>query len=214
MMSSNPSDSDDPLATRASLLYRLRDWRDAASWAEFYHLYRNLVIGLSMRSGLTYSEAEDVAQDVFTRVAETIHSFEANHERGTFRGWLMTLTRWRITDQFRRKAKTPGGRSFSREDRTDETSTVERVPDTKPVFTEAVEEEEWQRHILGAGLARLARRVPAKQFQAFDLYIRQHWPVTRVARELSLNVATVYVIGHRLTKQLRTEIRALQTQLG
>ena len=48
----------------------------------------------------------------------------------------------------------------------------------------------------------------------FDLYVLQHWPVLRVAKELNINPASVYVIGHRLTKQLKAEVAKLQKQLG
>ena len=47
-----------------------------ASWAEFHRLYRRLVYGRARRAGLPHEDAEDVAQDVFKRVAETIHEFE------------------------------------------------------------------------------------------------------------------------------------------
>lgn len=198
------------LLTRASLLFRLRDWEDAASWEEFYRLYRKLVYGLARRSGLSHAEAEDVVQDVFKRVAETIKDFEADPKRGSFRGWLMNLTRWRIADKFRAR---PPESAAARDSRDDATGTMERLPDPA-ANDDAVWESEWQQNVLEAALSRLARRVPAKHFQAFELYARQQWPVLRVARELGLNPAAVYLINHRLTKQLKTEVARLQTQLG
>src|SRR5437867_3783946 len=66
----------------------------------------------------------------------------------------------------------------------DATRTIERVADDKTAPLDAASETEWQQHVLDAALGRLARRVPAKHFQAFDLYSRQGWPVMRVAREL------------------------------
>ena len=45
--------------------------------------------GLGRRSGLSHAEAADVTPDVFPRLAETIHQFEANPARGSFRSWLM-----------------------------------------------------------------------------------------------------------------------------
>ena len=65
-----------------------------------------------------------------------------------------------------------------------------------------------------SGLARIARHVPAKHFQAFDLYARQQWPVLRVARELGVNPASGYLISHRLTKRLKAEVARLEAQLG
>lgn len=199
------------LLTRATLLFRLRNWHDQASWEEFYGLYHKLVYGLARRSGLTHDEAEDVAQEVFKRVAETIHDFESNPRRGTFRSWLMNLTRWRVADKFRARQGNPGFRDRSSgEDRTD---TVERLPDPN-ANDDSVWETEWQQNLLDTALARLARRVPAKQFQIFELYARQQWSVLRVARELGINPARVYLVSHRLTKALKAEVKRLQSQLG
>lgn len=44
--------------------------------------------------------------------------------------------------------------------------------------------------------------------------MRQQWPVLKVSKHLGINPASVYVIGHRLTKQLKVEVDALREQLG
>jgi DNA-directed RNA polymerase specialized sigma24 family protein len=75
-------------------------------------------------------------------------------------------------------------------------------------------DEEWQRHILAAAIERLAKRVKPRQFQVFELYVRQQWPVLKVSAQLGINPASVYVIGHRLTKQLKAEAEKLREQLG
>lgn len=207
------------LHTRPTLLFRLRNWEDDTSWNEFYHLYHNFVFGLARRSGLSHADAEEVTQDVFTRVAETIHNFESNPARGSFRGWLANLTRWRIKDKFRarrpdQQTPSPGPAAPPSEG----TRTIEGIEDPgdsgSPWGDAAAEECEWQRQVLDAALARLARRVPARQFQVFELYKRQNWPVLRVARELRVNPATVYVISHRLTKLVRAEVALMTRQLA
>ncbi len=214
IMDPEPSAHGHSVHTRPSLLFRLRDWRDAASWEEFYRLYHKLVFSLALRSGLSRVEAEEVTQDVFKRVTEKIHEFESNPERGTFRGWLMNLTRWRVTDKLRERQRAEQHRApRTPEPADDRTGTIERVPDPAAALTDAGWEEEWQHHVLDAALERLARRVPAKHFQAFELATRQGWPVLKIARELEINPATVYVINHRLTKQLKAEVARLQEQL-
>jgi len=210
----DPADPTPPstLRTRPSLLFRLRDWQDEASWTEFYRLYYQFVFGFARRAGLSHADAEEVTQDVFKRVAETVHEFEADPARGSFRGWLLNLTRWRITDKFR--ARKPHERQAGAPlyDESDRTATIERVPDG--VDVQRAWDEEWQRHVFDAALARLARRVPAKHFQIFDLYKRQDWPVLKVARELGVNPAGVYLISHRLTQQLRNEVELLKARLA
>ena len=83
-----------------------------------------------------------------------------------------------------------------------------------PVDDEDEWDREWQQHVLAAAVDRVAGRVKPRHFQVFDLYVRQQWPVLRVATALHLNPASVYVIGHRLTKQLKAEVEKLRKQLG
>ena len=210
----NPSDPEEvsSLRTRPSLLFRVRSWEDATSWAEFHRLYKKLIYGLARRSGLPHADAEDVTQDVFKRVAETIHTFESDPNRGKFRGWLMNLTRWRIADKFGSRPKNEYRSERKHDDTGARTSTIERVPEKAEGDTEW--EQEWQRHLLDAACERLARRVQARHYQIFDLYIRQQWPVLKVARELGVNPAFIYLTGHRLTKQLKAEVAKLRQQLG
>lgn len=201
------------LRTRASLLQRVRRWDDASSWDEFHRLYRQLIYGLGRRAGLNHADAEDVCQDVFRRVAQTIHTFESDPARGTFRGWLMNLTRWRIADKFGerpRGERLSGGKRDG--DATGGTGTLERSPAPEE-FTEAWERE-WQRHLMDAACERLARRVSERHYQIFDLYVLRRTPATQVARELRTNVAAVYLIGSRLTRQMKSEITKLRRQLG
>lgn len=207
IMSSNPIDST--LRTRASLLFRLRDWKDKKSWEEFYELYRRQVHGFARRFGLTNEEAEEVTQDVFIRVGNTIQDFESNPEKGSFRGWLMNLARWRATDKLRSRPRI--GPSLHKDVSDDQTSTIERIPD--PQQDGECWEKEWQNTLLEAALERLAGRVQAKHFQVFDLHVRQHWPVMRISSELGINPASIYLITHRLTKQLKAEVAKLETTL-
>jgi len=207
----NPGTS---LLTRPTLLLRVREWQDAASWAEFHRIYRRLIYGRARRSGLGHEDAEDVAQDVFKRVAETIEGFDLDPGRGSFRGWLMKLTHWRIADQFERRAKSPAHTPAPSRDGSTagETATIERVP--APADDEDEWDQEWQRQILAAAVERLARNVKPRHFQVFELYVRQQWPVLKVSAELGINPASVYVIGHRLTKQLKAEVEKLRGQFG
>lgn len=209
------------LHTRPTLLFKLRNWDDEASWHDFYRLYYNFVFGLARRSGLGHADAQDVAQDVFRRVAETIGDFETAPGRGSFRAWLANLTRWRIADRYRgfqpHERQAAAYPSFHDSTSTG-TGTMDRIPDAvgqaAPWGNPAAEEHEWQHHLINAAMTRLAQRVPARHFQIFDLYNREDWSVFRISRELGVNPAHIYVINHRLTKQLKTTVDELKKQLN
>lgn len=202
------------MLTRPSLLYRVRNQSDGASWEEFHRLYRRLIYGRARRAGLSHADAEEVAQDVFKRVAETIHEFEHDPDRGSFRGWLMKLTHWRITDKFQSLQKLAGQNSPPRGDRTSGagTATIDQVP--APADEEDAWDREWQEHLLAAAIDRVSRQVKPRHFQVFELYVRQNWPALKVSRQLGINPAAIYMISHRLQKQLKGEVQKLQEQLG
>jgi RNA polymerase sigma-70 factor (ECF subfamily) len=206
-------DTDSPassLRTRSSLLFRLRDWQDKESWDEFYGLYRRLVYGFSRKSGLSHEEAEEVTNDVFVRVAATVQDFESDPRVGSFRGWLMTLTRWRITDKYRSRPKDQ--RKVQSNRPSDATSTIERIPDSRE--DTAIWEREWQSRILEAAMDRVAKKSRAKHFQIFDLHMRQHWSIFEISKELDISSASIYLVNHRLTKLLKREVETLKKTLG
>lgn len=200
------------LLTRPSLLFRVREWNDSASWEEFHRLYRRLIYGRARRAGLSHADAEDVAQDVFKRVAETIRDFDTNPERGSFRGWLMKLTHWRIADKFKSRREFPSASNDRSPFADASPSSVENLP--APTAEEDEWDREWRTHLLAAAAERLARQVKPLHFQVFDLYVVQQWPLLRVTKELRVSPASVYVISHRLKKRLKAEVDRLQNQLG
>lgn len=117
----------EPLATHASLLERLKDLDDQASWQEFYRTYRNVIFIFALKHDLTPAEAEEVLQETVITVARNLPGFEYDPARCSFKTWLFNLTLWRIQDQLRKRH--PGDASVSRKPgETDRTSTIERLP--------------------------------------------------------------------------------------
>lgn len=205
-----PRQDTDSLATRASLLGRLKNWDDDASWEDFAQTYSRLIRGVALQSGLSEAEAKDAEQETLLCVAKTIHEFESNPERGSFKSWLLNLTRWRIADQFRKRPP-PVAQPSDRAANPERTATVERVPD--PDDLDATWEHEWKKNVLETALARVSRKVKPKHSQIFDLYALRHWSAAKVARELNVNIVQVYLVNHRMTKLLKQEVAYLEKKL-
>ena len=89
------------LATRRSLIDRLADWGDQLRWQEFFDTYSKLIYSAAHKSGLTDAEAQEVVQETVITVAKSIDKLKYDPEIGSFKGWLLQITRWRIADQFR-----------------------------------------------------------------------------------------------------------------
>src|SRR5690242_3097851 len=87
-------------STRWSLIGRLKNWDDRTGWQQFFDSYWRLIYRTATRSGLTEVEAQEVVQETVLSVARKMKDFQANPGAGSFKGWLLQITRRRIADQF------------------------------------------------------------------------------------------------------------------
>ena len=55
-----------------SLILRVKDPADAASWSDFLSIYRPVVVRMACGLGLQHADADDLAQQVFLSVASAI----------------------------------------------------------------------------------------------------------------------------------------------
>ncbi len=203
--------ADELIPTRLSLLTRLKDWEDRDGWKEFFDTYWRLIYGVALKAGLTETEAEEVVQETIVAVAKQMPTFRYD-AAGSFKGWLLQITRRRIVDQFRKrppweKDAGPPGDDSSR------TAAAERIPaealDLQPVW-----DEEWQRNLVEVAKQRVKARISPRQYQIFDLYVVKEWPVREVALTLSVNDAQVYLARHRVSRLVREEVRRMEKLAG
>jgi RNA polymerase sigma factor (sigma-70 family) len=196
------------IATRRSLVERLADWGDQLRWQEFFDTYWRLIHSAARKSGLTDAEAQEVVQETVITVAKNIDKLKYDPAIGSFKGWLLQITRWRIADQFRKREPGNAKRPRSTDDRL--TATIERVPDSRIVDLDAVWEASWKENLFEAAVARVKKKIEPKQFQIFDCYVRKEWSAQKVAERLGVNVGQVYLARHRVGALLKKEIKALE----
>ena len=195
-------------ATRRSLIEGLADWNDRKHWQEFFDSYWKLIYSAARKSGLTDAEAQEVVQETIITVAKNIEKLKYDPAVGSFKGWLLQITRWRIVDQFRKRE--PGNAKPPRaaEDRL--TATIDRVPDSRVADLDAVWEAEWKENLFEGAIARVKKKVDPKQFQIFDCYVRKEWPAQKVAAQLGVSVGQVYLARHRVSALIKKEVKALE----
>lgn len=199
-------ESPAPIVTRRSLLSRIKQMDDGASWQDFYNTYGKLIHSVALKSGLSDSEANDVVQETLVTVAKRIPGFRYDPSVGSFKGWLLTIVRWRIADQFRKRLPAQCSGTPSDTDDARRTAEVDRIPVEAQL--EAVWDEEWKRSVVEAVMERVKAASSPQQFQVFDLYVRQKWPVRRICETLNITPTQVYLAKHRLGKLVKKESKA------
>lgn len=207
----------DSLPTRDSLLNRIKDLGDDASWREFFEVYWELIYNLATKAGLNESEAQEVVQETVITVSRRINSFKTGAEHGSFKAWLLQQARWRIIDQFRKRDRFSAqanvtdawrGLPAGREDST-ATALQNRIPDPATLDLDKAWEEEWEKHLLKMAIERVKSEVSASQFQMFDLHSLQGLSAKETAKTLGTSVIAVHMATSRLRKRLRGEIKRL-----
>ncbi len=197
------------LATRRSLVERLGDWNDRKRWQQFFDSYWRLIHNAARKAGLTEAEAQEVVQETLITVAKKIDQLKYDPAIGSFKGWLLNITRWRIADQFRKRKPDQARKSF-RDDGDVRTATIERIADPAGLELEEIWDEEWRKNRMQAAVARVKRQVDPKQYQIFDCYVFKEWPAQKVASELRVTIAQVYLAKHRLAALLKKELRTAE----
>src|SRR5262245_59982267 len=204
---------DDLLPTRWSLLTRLKNWDDQASWQEFFDTYWKLIYGVALKAGLIDAEAQDVVQETVITVAKNLDQFKTDPAHGSFKGWLLQTTRWRIADQFRKRPP-DYGRSASRPDDTTRTATVERVPDPAGFNLDSIWESEWEKNLLAVATENVKQRVSPEEYQMFDLCVVRHCPVKEVAAKLGVKTWKVYFAQKKVSALIKKEFKKVQSKLA
>lgn len=195
--------------TRKSLIARLENWEDQRTWDEFYQTYWRLIYAVAIKAGLRQDEAFDCVQETILSIAKQSKKNLYDPEQGSFKTWLMNMTRWRINDQFRKRKKDTAmmGGDW---DNDRKTAVIDRVEDPDGDILSRLWNVEWKKNIADAALAKVKAQVSPKQYQIFDCYVVKQWEAKQVQRKLNVSMAQVYLAKHRVGAVLKKELAKLE----
>lgn len=191
-------------ATRPSLLARLHDHGDPVAWSEFVEIYGPLVYSYGRHRGLQDADASDLVQDVLRSVAAASGRFVYDPERGSFRGWLLAITR----NALRRSARRAADR-VSPEGGSTHALRMAELPDD-----DAGDEQRWEREhrerLFAWAAERVRTRVQPTTWEAFWKTAVEHQPAEAVAQALGISAGAVYIARSRVLARMREAIDALE----
>jgi RNA polymerase sigma-70 factor (ECF subfamily) len=186
-----------PSTTSITLLDRLRN-QDPEGWRRFVQVYGPLIYHWCRRRNVAADDAADVAQEVFQTVLAKMSEFRRTKSTDSFRGWLWTITRFKLGDFFRRHERVPtvyGG--------SDAVIRLHELPEILPDDEEhATDTTELVRRAL-----RLIRvEFEERTWQAFwRVTIEGHAPKD-VAQDMKISPDAVRMAKSRVLRRLREEL--------
>lgn len=189
-------------ATRPSLLVRIRDSADQQAWHEFVDIYAPLVHAYTKKRGMQEADAADLTQDVMQTVAREAGSFSYDPARGSFRGWLLTITLNRLRDfveQRNRQAIASGGTTMQ--------CVLQEVPDDQAAEVWN-QQHQWRLFHWAAEQARIDFREPT--WQAFWTTAVENKTAKDTAAELGISVGAVHIAKSRVLSRIRDILKDIE----
>ena len=196
--------NDSPL-TRASLLIQIRDGTNQGAWREFVSLYGPVVYGFARKRGLQDADAADLMQDVMRSVASAIGQLEYDRKRGSFGGWLFTITRNKILNFIAARRIRPQGSGDS---------STHQILNAYPEENDGSDawELEYQRRLAALSMERIRGEFQEKTWQSFLLTAVEGVSATESAQRTGLSTGAVYVAKSRVLARLKDEVEILRRQ--
>lgn len=192
--------------TRPSLLLRLRNPQDEQAWREFLEIYEPLIERLARRRGLQHADARELVQEVLVAVSGAIDRWDPDESKGSFRGWLATITRNLTINLLKREGRITRGTGDSEFARL-----MSEQPDPVGENT-ALFDLEYRRRLFQFAAEHVQEHFEESTWQAFWKTSVEQQPLVDVCEELGLSRGAIYVARSRVMAKLRKHIEKLESE--
>ena len=182
------------LTTSIHLLERVRHADDEAAWRRFVSLYVPMMTRWTRRWGLGPQDGMDIVQEVLVTLVRQLPRFQYDPARGSFRGWLKTLTFRQVAARRDQRVVAGGGGD-------------EVEPSAPP--ESAAEEAEYRSVLVRRALELMKGDFEETTWRACWEHTVSGRSAAEVGRQLGLSEGAVYVAKCRVLRRLRDELRGL-----
>jgi RNA polymerase sigma-70 factor, ECF subfamily len=192
-------------ATRASLILRLQDAEDIAAWDEFASLYAPIIYRVAMSRGFQAADAENLVQEVFFAVANSVSKWLKREDRGQFRAWLLRIARNEAANMLTQRATRTLGQDGSAAEKI-----LANLP-SRDDFSSALGLE-YERSVFRWATAQVRSVVAQQTWDAFWLTSVDGMPVNEVAEKLGLRPGNVHLARSRVMARIKGLIKKYEDQ--
>ena len=192
-------------STRASLILRLQNADDVAAWDEFSAIYAPVVYRVAIARGLQAADAENLVQEVMLSVARSVDQWLERTNRGSFRAWLLSISRNKAVDILTRRATrvmARGGDSAGQ--------LLAELPAADNVSQEL--DLEYDRAVFQWAAIQVRDVVADSTWDAFRLTSIDGVCVTDAAEQLQMRPGNVYLARSRVMTRIRELVKQYEVE--
>jgi len=190
--------------TDYSLIDRVKDMSNGASWLDFMRIYQPVVYRLARRRGMQDADAHDIVQQVFASISRSLASWKPAKDQPPFRAWLTTIARNAITTALTRRRPDQGTGSSSVAD------VLEQVPNAEQTNTELIMEA--RREIVRWAAKQIRPEFTELTWDIFWKTAMQEFSVAEVSKSTGRSIGAIYVTRHRVLSRLKEKIAEVSNQ--
>ncbi|XZE44164.1 RNA polymerase sigma factor [Pirellulaceae bacterium SH467] len=191
--------------TRASLILRLQDAEDMAAWNEFAAIYGPVVFNIASSRGFQTADAENLVQEVFMAVANSISNWLQRNDRGSFRAWLLRIARNAAIDMLTQRATRTIGRD-------DSEAQVYLANLPAPAELSHALDLEYERLVFQWASNRVRESVAEHTWQAFWLTTIDELSIDAAAVRLKTRPGNIYFARSRVMARIKQLVQQYQDQ--
>lgn len=185
--------------TNLSLIARVKDLGDGASWVEFLGIYQPVVYRMARRRHLQDADAQDVMQQVFLSISRSIERWEAGDGQPPFRAWLATIARNAITKALARRPRDQATGTTSAAD------ILENEPAVEATASEILAEA--RQEIIRWATEQIRSEFSDEIWQIFQQTAIHGVPIADVAKSSGRSTGSIYVARFRIIARLKEKIQ-------
>ena len=189
--------------TRASLILRIQDPQDLAAWDEFISIYSPVVYAVVTSRGFQAADAEDLVQEVFMSVANSISNWLLRDDRGSFRAWLLRIARNAAVDMITQKATRSLGQDGS------EARDILGKLFAPSELSNALDLE-YERVVFRWAAERVRESVAEHTWQAFWLTSIEELSIEDAASRLNTRPGNIYFARSRIMARIKELVQKYQ----
>ena len=192
--------------TRETLLEKIRNRHDEASWEDFVFYYRQYVYIICRGMNVNHHDSEEIVQKVMMKAWDKLPEFEYDKKK-RFRGWLCMVTGNTVKDFFRSYKR--------RQDRKEKAADYQAWNPERTSGPEIEEyaEREWENYISNMALNNIKDKFSENVMKCFT-ELSEGKSAKDFSEETGMALNTVYVYNKRVTNKFHEEIRRLYYELS